>query len=418
MMILTSLLRILLTKSLKPFIFTSEFEDSLSFESLDNLGLYVHIPFCRSLCNFCPYCKEHYNKDLAKNYKKALLREIDLVCRTSTQKKVVSSLYFGGGTPALMADDLHEIIQKLNTYFITTDGIGVELHPSDITPSTLKKLQFAGVTMVSIGIQSFNEDCLQKIGRTYDDFTQKLILLNEFGFEVLDVDLIFGIPGQDKKLIQKDISTAFDCGATQVSTYPFIDFTFANNCHNPLSHKKKKELLKSLNRISEELGTERTSVWTFAKKESQKYSSVTRDTFLGFGVSATTLLKNTFKINTFSIEGYIHRINEAKLPTSLTLYFTQRQRAVYYLFWSCYSLKINKKDFHNLIGLSLEKMYGFELYIAQKLGFLSSDTHYYYLTEKASYLYHYIEQQYTTSYIDKMWNISRTVMFPDKIILK
>ncbi|HEX2927782.1 MAG TPA: coproporphyrinogen III oxidase, partial [Ruminiclostridium sp.] len=147
-------------------------------------------------------------------------------------------------------------------------------------------------------------------------------------------------------------------------------------------------------------------------------SSVTRDSFLGFGVSATTLLRSEFKINTFSIRAYIDRINEKKPPTSLTLSFTKRQRACYYLFWNSYGMNIDPKAFEDMIGKPLLKMYGFELWFAQRAGFMKREGNNYRLTDKGAYYYHYIEQAYTTSYIDKMWNISRLQAFPNKIILK
>lgn len=417
-MMLTSLLRIVLTRSLKPFVFEGKYEEKLDYEGLEDLGLYVHIPFCRSLCSFCPYCKEKYDGRRAELYKTALLKEIEIACGDAVEKKEATSLYFGGGTPALMIDDLKEIIEKLKEHFTITGGIGVELHPSDIREGVLQKLKLAGVTMVSLGIQSFNEECLRKLGRSNDSFVEKLRLVKESGFEVVDVDLIFAIPGQTDEILADDIRTAFENGATQISTYPFIDFTFADNDYKPMSEKVKKSMLKKLTKYCSEINVDRTSVWTFAKKGTGKYSSVTRDTFLGFGVSATTLLKDSFKINTFSIDGYIDRINEGELPTSLTLGFAGRQRALYYLFWSAYSMKLDGERFKKLIGVPLEKMFGLELFFSRKLGFLRKNGSVYELTDKASYVYHYVEQVYTTAYIDKMWNISRVEAFPEKIVLK
>lgn len=417
-MLLTSLLRIILTRSFKPFIFEGNFENKLDFEELEDLGLYVHIPFCRSLCSFCPYCKEKYNKQKADLYKIALLKEIDIACKNSKEKKQATSLYFGGGTPALMIDDLKDIIEKLKKYFIITGDIGVELHPSDITEENLYKLKLAGVTMVSIGIQSFNENCLKKLGRSSEALIDKIKLINNYCFDVVDVDLIFAIPEQTDEILVNDIKTAFDCGATQISTYPFIDFTFADNKYKPMPENVKKKMLKMLSEYCYKINVERTSVWTFARHDTKKYSSVTRDTFLGFGVSATTLLKDIFKINTFSIEEYINRINNNCLPTSLTLNFTKRQRAVYYLFWSAYSLKINMDKFKKIIGAPLNKMFYLEFKIAEKFGLVRKNGSIYELTDKAAYIYHYIEQSYTTAYIDKMWNISRNEAFPNKIILK
>lgn len=348
----------------------------------------------------------------------ALLNEIALVGKSLKTKRTTTSLYFGGGTPALLTDDLKSIIGKLKEYFIITKGIGIELHPDDITEENLKKLKNAGISMVSLGIQSFDQNCLSKLGRKRRDFTQKLELVRQAGFDVVDVDLIFAIPGQTDKTLVEDVDTAFRYGATQVSTYPFIDFTFADNQYKPLPERNKKQMLQSLAAHCRNTGKERTSVWTFANPGTEKYSSITRDNFLGFGVSAATLLQDSFKINTFSIEAYIERIESEKLPTSLTLDFTKRQRGVYFLFWNAYSMNISPDQFEVIVGVPLRKMFGFELLVLEKMGLIYREKGQYRLTDKAAYYYHYIEQAYTTAYIDKMWNISRKVPFPEEIVLR
>ncbi|MCL2632429.1 MAG: radical SAM protein [Coriobacteriia bacterium] len=417
-MLLTSALRVLLTRSFKPFVFRNVCSEQLVYQGLNNLGLYVHIPFCRSICSFCPYFKVPFDQGLAAEYKAALLKEIDLVCASQSERKRATSLYFGGGTPALMLDDLAEIIDKLKEYFEITDGIGVELHPDDINDHTLQKLAAAGVTMLSLGIQSFDSDCLQALGRHNDDFISKLQLVRRYGFAVVDVDLIFGIPRQTEESFLNDITTAFEHGATQVSTYPFIDFTYANNQYKPVSEREKKKILSAIVRHCADAGIERTSVWTFAKQGTSRYSSVTRDSFLGFGPSATTLLRDSFKINTFSIPDYIKRVETDHLPTSLTLDFTKRGRACYYLFWACYSMWIDNAAFTDMMGISAHKMYGFELWLGEKLGFWQRESGGYRLTNTGAYHYHRLEQAYTTAYIDKSWNISRLQPFPEKIVLR
>lgn len=415
---LTSLLRIWTTRSLRPFEFKGRHDDILEFESLDQLGLYVHIPFCRSLCSFCPYCKVLYDPELADEYLKALLGEIELVGGTMSGPREATSLYFGGGTPALMLGSLAKIIGALKKHFTIRDGIGVELHPADVTEETLAALKAAGVTMISIGVQSFDAGCLSALGRLGTDYGTLFSAVRKAGFETVDMDLIFAIPGQTAEILKRDIETAFSNGATQISTYPFIDFTFADNRYKPLPEREKKRLLAEITGYCAEKGYQRTSVWTFAKPGTEKYSSITRDSFLGFGVSATTLLKSQFKINTFSIQAYIERIRKGHLSTSLTLDFTFRQRAAYYLFWSAYSMKISSQGFKGYFGREIESMYGPELRLCLLLGLLKSSGDGCELTEKGAYWYHYIEQAYTTAYIDRMWNVSRKVPFPDKITLR
>ena len=100
---ITNLTRMWLTRSTKPFIFKNEYDQFLSYQECNNLGLYIHIPFCKSICNFCPYCKVIYNKEQCNEYIKALVKEIHMVGGQYEGKKEVTSLYFGGGTPALAA---------------------------------------------------------------------------------------------------------------------------------------------------------------------------------------------------------------------------------------------------------------------------------------------------------------------------
>ncbi|MEF9953150.1 MAG: radical SAM protein [Clostridium sp.] len=415
---LTNLMRIAVTRSLKPFVFQGKYKNKLNIDGLNEIGLYVHIPFCESICPFCPYCKVAYNEKVALEYKDALIKEINIVGKSFNGKKATTSLYFGGGTPTLMIDHIEEIINELKKYFIITGDIGLEVHPRDVNKDITYKLKKAGVNMVSLGVQSFSNKCLDSLGRDRGDSLNALKLISKEGFDVVDVDLIFAIPGQDEKDLLEDINIAFSNGATQISTYPFIDFTFANNKNKPLSEGEKKKMLNAIVTNCMESGYKRTSVWTFGKNGIRKYSSITRDNFIGFGVSATTLLKDMFKINTFSIDGYINRVNNNNMPTALTLDFTLRQRAAYYLFWSCYSMDIDPKKYENIIGKSLEKMFGLELLICRGLGLIKKENSIYRVTNRGAYYYHFIEQEYTTAYIDKMWSIASKTPFPKEIKLK
>lgn len=412
----TSFLRVILSRNFKPFLFQGKVKE-LEFENLKNLGLYIHIPFCENLCSFCPYQKVLYEEELAKNYKDALIKEIKIVGENLKEKKEIESLYFGGGTPALLIDYIREILDTLESYFDIKNGIGIELHPNDIDEDLIKKIKELNINMISLGVQSFDENVLNVLGRKNENIEQRIKLINKYNFDVFDIDLIFAIPTQNEKILKNDIKKAFDLGATQISTYPFIDFTFANNNQKPLKEKDKKYMLNKIVEFCKKNQIKRTSVWTFAKPNTKKYSSITRDNFLGFGVSATTLLKDSFKINTFSIENYIKRVDDFILPTSLTLEFSKRQRAIYYLFWACYSMNISKKDFKYLIDKELESMFYIELKICEILKLIKKVDTGYMLTNKGAYYYHYIEQAYTTQYIDKMWNISRNIAFPNKIKL-
>ena len=176
-------------------------------------------------------------------------------------------------------------------------------------------------------------------------------------------------------------------------------------------------MLESLLDISDKLDYTRSSVWTFSKKGTPKYSSVTRDNYVGFGPSATSLLKEIFKINTFSIKEYIKCLDSNKIPTALGLKFNEKTRALYWLFWSSYNLNISQKNFYKLFGKKLEDIFKFELYWGKKLKYLKRYKDGYKLSDKGAYIFHLVEQSYTNQYIDKTWRTSLKNPWPKRITL-
>lgn len=413
---ITNILRILLTRSFKPLIFVDKPNYELILDT-DETGIYIHIPFCEDLCPFCPYYKIKYKENLIEPYKEALINEINMVGRSDRITKNITSVYFGGGTPALMLKELPEIITALEKNFNISNNIGIELHPRDITKQSLKELRSIGFDKVSIGVQSFQTKSLNTLGRQYVDGAEKVRLSKEVWFSTIDVDLIFGIKGQSEDDIRSDFLTAVECGATQVSTYPFIDFSYANNKSKPMGKQEKKKLLESIEKVRSETGWERTAVWTFAERKTPRYSSITRDTFIGFGPSAASLTQDLFKVNTFSVGEYIRCVNNGSIPTALNLKFNKRTRALYWLFWNVYILKLDNIEFKKMFGVDLEDMFNIELKIAQRLGLIIREKNGYKVTEKGTYLYHLIEQRYTNQYIDKLWRIAGTHPWPSQIKL-
>jgi len=414
---LINILRVMITRSFKPFVFHNNCNKQIDYD-VPNLGLYVHVPFCKVLCPFCPYYKIKYDASLASKYVDALIKEIHLKSSKVGKKRVATSLYFGGGSPSLIINSLGRVLDTFKEHFVIEGNIGTELHPDNVTPSLIAELKDIGFDIVSLGIQSFNEKNLSTLGRKEkSDNRQKLEMIAKKGFRAIDVDLIFGIPGQTPKDLREDMIKAAEYGATQISTYPFIDFTYANNKQKPLNKKEKRILLDSIVKTSEEMEFTRTSVWTFAKKDTPKYSSITRDNFLGFGPSATTLLKDNFRINTFSVTEYIKTLEDERIPTALMFDFSERARYLYWLFWSCYNLDIDKSNFFQLFNKDLDFEFPWEVKVGRLLGVIENNGDGYKLTDKGAYLFHLVEQQYTNQYIDKTWRMARKTPWPEKIVL-
>ena len=152
MSIITDLTRMWLTRSAKPFLFQNEYDQQLPFSQCEGLGLYVHIPFCRELCGFCPYCKVQYDRAVCDRYLDRLIQEIHLVGGQLPGRKRVTSLYFGGGTPALAAGRLKEVMEAIEAHFIITEGVGVELHPEDVDEGLLRFACYVAVCYTVYGL--------------------------------------------------------------------------------------------------------------------------------------------------------------------------------------------------------------------------------------------------------------------------
>ena len=412
MSLITDLTRMYLTHSTKPFIFTNDFDKVLPYDEEAEFGLYVHIPFCKSICNFCPYCKVIYDEKTANVYIDALIKEIHLVGKQWNGRRKATSLYFGGGTPALLADRITDIIAALSEHFIITDGIGIELHPDNVNIPVLKTLKRAGVDKISIGVQSFQDKYQKVLQRRKFDIKDMSNALNEVEFETVSMDFIFALPTQTFEDLKNDIDMAFANGANHIAIYPLIDFTFTENKVPIMPKKEKRKLLDDITNYCISKGYVRKSIWTFASDKSASYSSMTRDNFFGFGCSATSLFKDQFKINTFSVLEYCKRIDANILPTALTNRFVKRQRMIYYLFWKLYSTRLKVEEFEEFFDIPLNKVYGLEFWLLQMLGFLTRDEEGYKMTLKGAFYYHYYENFYTLSYIDKMWGIMRKEAFP------
>jgi coproporphyrinogen III oxidase-like Fe-S oxidoreductase len=145
---LTHLLRVALCRSFQPFTFSNKTKPDFNY-SLPNIGMYLHIPFCRTICSFCPYYKVVYDAELAKRYVAALVEEIRMGKSTGERSDIIS-LYVGGGTPALLLKHFSAILETIKDSHNLSGNIGMELHPDALTEENIGLLRTLGFDMVSM----------------------------------------------------------------------------------------------------------------------------------------------------------------------------------------------------------------------------------------------------------------------------
>jgi len=420
--LLPQILRLLFPGRKGPFVF--ERQPVVWPTKPSSINLYIHLPFCRQLCPFCPYMKEAYDPAVSTAYQEALFIELDGY-RQLWGDINIESVYFGGGTPSMTPEIIERTLSWIAGNFHLGREIGVEVNPLDARPAVISALKNSGVSLVSLGVQSFNDRLLRVLGRDYDsklaqEASQRLL---GAGFATVDIDLIFAIPTQSRQEVDADIETALKLGADQISTYPLLYFSYA-----PLRkqlHKAgmttppwwvERQMLGAIVKKTQEAGYLRTSIWSFSKPETIRYTTVTRDAFVGIGASATSRIGDYFKLNTFSVAEYIKAVKEGS-PLALSARLDAGDRMAYWFFWRAYDLAIDTSDFRSIFGQEFPYRVRALLSLLKLLGMARRQGNTIYFTERGAYLFHLIEKEYTHAYLETMWNACLKEAWPRRLVI-
>jgi oxygen-independent coproporphyrinogen-3 oxidase len=359
-------------------------------------GLYLHVPFCTSICPFCPYNKVLYEQQLAVEYFKALCKELDHYQQTTATP--FSSLYIGGGTPTLCLDELKKIMEKVSV----SGEIAIEVLPNHATKTNISHLKRMGVNYLSLGVQSFNQGVLDHLGRPNTATDNEAALETVQGqFDCVDVDLIFDIAFEDGSIFLSDLERCLKAGVEQVSTYPLMRFgytPFGKSRHTP---KHEHKLLHEAESITRQYGYERRSVWTFNRVDSPSYTSITREFYLGCGAGAASYTGSLFYVNHFSVPGYIQALDSGNLPIARTARLSKRKAAAYYLFWQAYTGKVDLNRFRNLYPE--EQVLNHLLATLCKAGLFRQEGDVLVLTKRGHERYHDLERWVTYHFIEPLW---------------
>ena len=185
----------------------------------EECGIYVHVPFCSTSCDFCGFYREPLNKGAMRRY-------IDGMCRSFSSFEPeldVSTVFWGGGTPGLLPP---EMLAELGRSMLAAMAHPprewtVEMAPATVNPSRLKVLREIGVTRLSIGVQSFDSGLLEKLGRDHSpvQVVRAIEMARREGFDNINLDLMFALPGQSSALWEEDMRQAVALAPEHISAY-------------------------------------------------------------------------------------------------------------------------------------------------------------------------------------------------------
>ena len=275
------------------------------------LGIYIHVPFCESKCNYCAF----YSKPLGelcgiskaeKFYVQNLIGKIISNGARYRKKYIVDSIFMGGGTPSVLsAEEVVAILGAINENFtVSSDAeITIETNPGSLTGAKLRKYRSFGINRISIGAQSFDDEILETLGRTHknEDFLEKYYLARKAGFDNINVDLMFSVPGQSMSKWAETIDEVVKLSPEHISFYslqieegtPFYD-EYLNGSLDFVTEENDRAMYHKALEVFGKAGYEHYEISNVAKpgfqcRHNLKYWSF--EDYLGMGETASSFME-------------------------------------------------------------------------------------------------------------------------------
>lgn len=292
---------------------------------MKKLGLYIHIPFCDKICNYCDFTAFQGANSKIKEYVEALKKEIEL---KGNKDFLIDSIFIGGGTPSFIDGKyIFDILEKLRENFTVLDNIEItiETNPKTFDEKKLEYYKSSKINRVSIGVQSFNDKILKDLGRNHSskEALESIELVKKFGFDI-NLDLIFGYQSQTIEDILHDLEMVKKINPEHISYYALIieektKFKALQNAGklNFLDEETERKMYHLIVEKLEEMGLNQYEVSNFSKigKESvhnKKYWNCKE--YLGLGISAHSYLNDERFSNTVNLAKYIKELQNGNIP--------------------------------------------------------------------------------------------------------
>ena len=294
---------------------------------MKNLGIYIHIPFCKSKCYYCDFVSFSCKEDKIEQYINALKKEIELYKQELKEDIIIDTIYIGGGTPSFIDSKyIVSVINKLKDSFNILDEaeITIEVNPGTITKEKLINYKNTGINRLSIGLQTTDNNLLKKIGRihTYDEFIATYNLAREIGFNNINVDLMLALPGQTLNGLTEDVNKIISLNPEHISVYSLmleedtkLYSMVQNNELNLPDEDLERIMYWKVKKELENNGYEHYEISNFAKKGQESKHNLNcwnQNEYIGFGVNAHSYENNIRFRNTNNLEEYILSILQGK----------------------------------------------------------------------------------------------------------
>ncbi|MGG1248637.1 radical SAM family heme chaperone HemW [Bacillus spizizenii] len=334
---------------------------------------YIHIPFCEHICHYCDFNKYFIQSQPVDEYLNALEQEmINTIGKTGEPD--LKTIFIGGGTPTSLSEEqlkklMDMIIQVLKPSSALSE-FAVEANPDDLSAEKLNILKESGVNRLSFGVQTFEDDLLEKIGRVHKqkDVFASFERARETGFDNISLDLMFGLPGQTLKHLDHSLNTALALDAEHYSVYSLIvepKTVFYNLMQKGRLHlppqEQEAEMYEMVMRRMEAHGIHQYEISNFAKAGLESKHNLTywsNGEYFGFGAGAHGYIRGSRTVNVGPVKHYIDLIAEKGFPYRDTHEVTTEEQIEEEMFLGLRKTAgVSKKRFADKYGRSLDELF-------------------------------------------------------------
>lgn len=363
---------------------------------------YIHIPFCEHICHYCDFNKFFIKTQPVDEYLAALEKEMQHTIEQKGEQEL-KTIFIGGGTPtSLTVSQLDKLMNSIHRVLKPTKNLiefAVEANPDELSLEKLQVLKAAGVNRLSFGVQTFEDDLLKKIGRVH----QKKDVLTSFeraravGFDNISLDLMFGLPHQEKHHVMNSLETAFSLGAEHYSVYSLIvepKTVFYNLMQKGKLHlppqEREAEMYELVMDEMERHGLKQYEISNYAKPGFESQHNLTywsNEDYFGFGAGAHGYVDGIRNVNAGPVKHYLELIDQTGFPYKETHQVTKEEQIEEEMFLGLRKIEgVKSADFQAKYGAAPEALFSTVLEDLEEKGLIVKDDNGIRLTRKGKLL--------------------------------
>lgn len=303
------------------------------------LGIYIHIPFCKQKCYYCDFISYSNKTELIEEYIECIVKEIqDLKKSTNIEKYKISTIYIGGGTPSYIEQKhIEKILENLREFINPQVEITIELNPGTVTREKLQAYKKAGINRLSIGLQETHDELLKQIGRihTYSQFEETYNFAKEEGFDNINVDLMIGLPNQTIEHIKENLEKIIKLQPNHISVYSLIleentvlEKQISQGKLTLPDEQQERAMYWYVKNTLELQGYNQYEISNFAKKGKESKHNLNcweQEEYRGFGIAAHSYIEGVRFSTTTSFSEYMKYVNVSKLNKYIQIHEVQEK---------------------------------------------------------------------------------------------